>query len=271
MGPENRNRLLIKFMDEQYVDSFVNEGLLFMNNIRYFRDYEDSDPALRGDTHEGLSASLLAENITLEINERVITDAVGKVDIRKCHQDETNIYSMTLISDQDILNSGENGLLLSNDFAKLGNKAVFIGGSDISKFWCHLKNAINNDQSIYTLEEDNVVGRKVVYVERALHYSQLTVFNKFKEYAWQHEWRIALKQTKHVGPLPLKIGSLADIAHVIDTIDLIKNLLSSRKKPYNYALNLAHYVRSQLEAPCSKEKSTRSCTLITTNQFLMKK
>lgn len=26
-------RVLIKFMDEKYVDSFLNEGLLFMNNI----------------------------------------------------------------------------------------------------------------------------------------------------------------------------------------------------------------------------------------------
>ncbi|WP_339495078.1 hypothetical protein [Pseudomonas sp. RA_105y_Pfl2_P56] len=221
-SPENRNRLLIKFMDEQYVDSFINEGLLFMNNIQFFRAYEDSDPALRGDVHEGLSASLLPENITLEINGRVITEAVGKIDIRKCRQDETNIYSMTIITDQDILNSGEHGLHLSSNFSKFGNKAVFICGSDISKFWNRLKSSIDDNQFIYTLEDNNIIGGKVNYIERALHHSRLNVFNKFKEYAWQHEWRIALNQTTRVGPLPLKIGSLADIAHVIDTIDLVK-------------------------------------------------
>lgn len=230
VSPESRNRLLIKFMDEQYVHSFINEGLLFMNNIQYFRAYEDSDPALRGDAHEGLSASFLPENITLEINGRIITDAVGKIDLRQYHQDETNIYSMTIISDQDILSSGESGLLLSSDFVKFGNKAIFIGGSDISEFWHRLENAIDNDQSIYTLEEDNIVGRKVSYVDRELHHSQLSVFNKFKEYAWQHEWRIALKQTRGVGPLPLKIGSLADIAHVIDTADLIKEPIRFQQK-----------------------------------------
>lgn len=230
VSPESRNRLLIKFMDEQYVHSFINEGLLFMNNIQYFRAYEDSDPALRGDAHEGLSASFLPENITLEINGRIITDAVGKIDLRQCHQDETNIYSMTIISDQDIFSSGESGLLLSSDFVKFGNKAIFIGGSDISEFWRRLKNAIDNDQSIYTLEEANIVGRKVSYVDRELHHSQLSVFNKFKEYAWQHEWRIALKQTRGIGPLPLKIGSLADIAHVIDTADLIKEPIRFQQK-----------------------------------------
>lgn len=230
VSPENRNRLLIKFMDEQYVHSFVNEGLLFMNNIQYFRAYEDSDPALRGDAHEGLSASFLPENITLEINGHTITDAVGKIDLRQCHQDETNIYSMTIISDQDILSSGESGLLLSSDFVKFGNKAIFIGGSDISEFWRRLKNVIDNDQSIYTLEEDCIVGSKVNYVDRELHHSQLSVFNKFKEYAWQHEWRLALKQSRGIGPLPLKIGNLSDIVHVIDTADLIKEPIRFKQK-----------------------------------------
>ncbi|MDV7212717.1 hypothetical protein [Azotobacter beijerinckii] len=230
VSPENRNRLLIKFMDEQYVDSFINDGLLYMNNIQYFRDYEDGDPALRGDVHEGLSASLLPENITLEINGQLITDAAGKVDIRQCHQDETNIYSMTIISDRDILISGENGLHLSSNFEKFGNKAVFIGGSDISEFWRRLKKAIENDQSVYTLEENNTVAKKVNYVERELHHSQLSIFNKFSEYAWQHEWRIALKQTKCVGPLPLKIGSLADIAHVVDTTAIVKEPIKFQEK-----------------------------------------
>lgn len=230
VSPENRNRLLIKFMDEQYVHSFINKGLLFMNNIQYFRAYEDSDPALRGDAHEGLAASFLPENINLEINGHVITGAVDKVDLRQCHQDETNIYSMTIISDQDILSSGEGDLRLSSNFLKFGNKAVFIGGSDISEFWRRLKNTVDNDQSIYTLEENNIVGRKISYVERRLHHNQLSVFNKFNEYAWQHEWRIALKQTKCTGPLPLKIGSLADIAHVIDTADLIKEPIKFQQK-----------------------------------------
>ncbi len=217
-------------MDEQYVNSFINEGLLFMNNIQSFRTFEDSDPALRRDVHEGLSASLLPENITLELNGHVFTSLVDKIDLRQCHQDETNIYSMTIISDEDILKSGENGLRLSNNFVKFGNKAVYIGGSDISEFWRRLKNTIDNHSSIYTLEEDNIVARKISYVERKLHHSQLSVFNKFKEYAWQHEWRIALKQTERVGPLPLKIGSLADIAHVIDTADLIKEPIKLQQK-----------------------------------------
>jgi hypothetical protein len=32
--PNKIFRVLIKFMNEKYVDSFVNEGLIFMNNIK---------------------------------------------------------------------------------------------------------------------------------------------------------------------------------------------------------------------------------------------
>ncbi|HAS6248912.1 TPA: hypothetical protein I7203_21535 [Vibrio vulnificus] len=220
MLAEKRHRVLIKFMDEKYVDSFINEGLLFMNNIQFFREYEDPDPALRGDAKEGLRASYLPENITLEINGRVLTDLVGKVELRENHQDETNIYSMTIISDADILEAGEQGLYLSENFKKFGNKAVFIGGSDINVFWNRVSETINNNTELFTLEDH--VAQKVAYVDASEHHSELGVFTKFCEYKWQHEWRIALKQLSSSGPLALKVGNLSDIAHVADTESLVQ-------------------------------------------------
>ena len=196
MLAEERNRLLIKFMDEKYVDSFINEGLIFMNNIQFFREYEDSDPALRGDMKEGLRASYLPENITLELNGRVLTDLVGKVELRENHQDETNIYSMTIISNSDILDAGEKGLYLSQNFTKFGNKAVFIGGSDITTFWNRVSEAININEDLFTLEEH--AAKKVSYVDASEHHSKLGVFTKFSEYKWQHEWRLALSKFRQL-------------------------------------------------------------------------
>ena len=72
-------RVLIKFMDERYVDSFLNDGLLFMNNIDYFRSYEDADVALRGDVHEGLAATYKAEGLTITLGSvrKVQTGRIG--------------------------------------------------------------------------------------------------------------------------------------------------------------------------------------------------
>lgn len=218
---EDRNRVLIKFMDEKNVDTFVNEGLLYMNTIQYFREDEDDDPALRADSNEGLSSSFIPENVVLELNGHVITAAVDKIDMRECHNDETNIYCMTIISDKNILDAGEDGLYLSSKFSKFGNKAVFIGGNDINKFFNRISDAIKGHPSIYTLEENYIVGRKVTYLDRRDHHSRLSVFNKFSEYEWQLEWRLALKQNNTRHAFELRIGDLSDIAHIADTESLV--------------------------------------------------
>lgn len=222
INPENRNRVLIRFMDERYVDSFVNEGLLYMNNIRFFREYEGADLALRGDSNEGLIASYLPQSTTLELNGHILEDLVGKVDFRAVHHDDTNIYCMTILSDKDILDAGQTGLYLSNEFSKFGNKAVFIGGNNITTFFNRVKKSIESNSSLYSAEDEFIVGKKITYVERMEHHSRLSIFNKFSEYSWQFEWRLALKQKNATGPLELRIGSLSDIVHISDTKSLIE-------------------------------------------------
>ncbi|WP_215396304.1 hypothetical protein [Rheinheimera oceanensis] len=218
-------RVLIKFMDERYVDSFLNDGLLFMNNIDYFRSYEDADVALRGDIHEGLAASYKAEGLTISLGDHVLEGAVGKVDLRYNHEGDINIYSMTKISDGNILEAGDSGLSLNNKFVKFGNRAVVIGGSNIIEFDNRLRNALAKDLNIYTLREDNVLAKQVSYLSREEHHGQMDVFDKFSDYSWQHEWRIAFKQKHAAGPYPLKIGNLSDIASVFETDSLIREPL----------------------------------------------
>lgn len=189
-----------------------------MNNVQYFREHEDS--ALRGDRNEGLSASLLTENVTLELNGQLI-EAVDKIDFRPVHNDEMNLYCMTMISDQNILDANKDGLSLSSKFAEFGNKAVFIGGSDITEFFNRVKRTISNSPYIYPPEGDLVIGKKVTYLDRSDHHARMDIFNKFYEYSWQFEWRLALKQKNKKGALEVRIGDLSDIVHVVDTCSLI--------------------------------------------------
>lgn len=223
--PNKIFRALIKFMDEKYVDSFLNEGLLFMNNIDFFKNYEDSDVALRGDMHEGLAASFKSDEVSITLGEHEIEGVVGKVDLRYHHEGDTNIYSMTKVSDGNILDAGENGLILSKKFSSFGNRAVLISGSNIVEFERRLKAAISSDENLYTPRKDGVAAKQISYLNREQHNGQMDAFNKFDDYTWQHEWRIAFKQSKTNGAYPLKIGSLADIAQVFETDLLISQPL----------------------------------------------
>lgn len=218
-------RVLIKFMDEKYVDSFLHDGLLFMNNIDYFRGYEDADVALRGDIHEGLAATYKAEGLTITLGDHVVEGAVGKVDLRYNHEGDTNIYSMTKISDGKILESGASGLFLSDKFIKFGNRAVVIGGSKIIEFENRLISALSKDLNIYTPREDNVIAKQISYLSREEHHGQMDIFDKFSDYEWQHEWRIAFKQKQAAGAYSLKIGNLSDIASVFETEPFIRGPL----------------------------------------------
>ncbi|MGK0271951.1 MAG: hypothetical protein ACI88H_002617 [Cocleimonas sp.] len=224
--PNKIFRVLIKFMDEQYVDSFLKEGLLFMNNIDFFKRYEDSVVALRCDVHEGLAATYKHDEVTITLGDHKIEGAVGKVDLRYHHEGDTNIYSMTKISDGKILDAGDVGLLLSEKFSSFGNRAVLIGGSNIVEFERRLQEAVANDENIYTPREDGAVAKQISYLNREQHHGRMDVFDKFEDYAWQHEWRIAFKQSNSSGAYPLKIGSLEDIALVFVTDSLISQPLS---------------------------------------------
>jgi hypothetical protein len=223
--PYNIFRVLIKFMDERYVDSFLNDGLLFMNNIDYFRSYEDAHVALRGDVHEGLAATYKAGGLSITLGGHVVDGAVGKVDLRYNHEGDTNIYSMTKISDGKILEAGDSGFILSEKFIKFGNRAVVIGGSNIIEFENRLKNTISKTSNIHTSLEDNVFTKQVSYLSREDHHGQMDVFDKFSDYAWQHEWRIAFKQKQAAGAYSLKIGNLSDIANVFETESLLREPL----------------------------------------------
>lgn len=215
------HRILLKFMDAKHVDSFLNEGLLYMNTIDYFRNIESEDEAVRGDPHEGLQASLRAEETIIEINGIKLDGVVGKIDVRYNHQDETNIYSMAIIGDHDIIKEG--GVLrLSEKFEKFGNKAVLISGNDISTFLEMVKSAISRDQALQSACTGDRFSQPVSYVERDGHHPGLGIFSKFSDYAWQYEWRIALKQ-RNPGPYSLKIGNLSNIATVLNTEDIVKS------------------------------------------------
>ena len=225
ISAETVNRVLIKFMDEEHVDSFLSEGLLYMNTIEYFRKYQDDDPALRGDAHEGLAASYLPDKVNVMIGGKIINGAIGKVDVRLNAQDNTNIYSMTILSDKDILDAGDNGLLISEKFKKFGNKAVIISGNNIPEFWRRVQNSLDNSVSLTSCTDEPVAAKKVTYLNRYDNHCSLDVFNKFQEYSWQYEWRLALKQSDKIGPLEFRIGDLSDIAVVADTKKLVSNPL----------------------------------------------
>jgi hypothetical protein len=208
---------LIKFMDPEYVASFIDDGLLYMNTAGYFRTYEEDNVALRADQHEGLSASYSPDEVELRIEGRVIDGIIGKIDSRPQGVDELKLYCMTVLTHSDI----ENGFRLDPRFLQFGSKAVVIEGAGLQKFIDKLQRSIETTYPRYESATPFSGHGIVQYVNRNDHHNVLTIFHKFLEYQWQHEYRVALEIPIDSGPFALKIGSLKNIAYVADTKELI--------------------------------------------------
>jgi hypothetical protein len=228
MNPRTTVRLYVKFMDERFLDSFVKQGLLYMNSIQYFREYENEDEALRGDRHEGLHATYRAEKTELTIFGKKIS-AKGKIDIRLNHHNETNIYCMTAITDEDLQNCKTEEFYLSEKFKNFGSKAVII--TEPKEFELRIQKAAETCEFIEATELSQRISGLVAYFNRETYHGPLGIFSKFDDYAWQHEWRIAFKQKKKAGAFELYIGDISDITIVSSTHDLLDHPLFLTRMP----------------------------------------
>lgn len=226
--PKQIWRLFVKFISKDYVDSLVEEGLLYMNNVEYFRKIENKDSALRGDKYEGNAFTYDSSKIELTYA-GIPLKTIGKIDITCMHELETNLYCLTAINDDDIITAQYN-LKLSEKFKQFGDKAVLIPGSEIGEFCNRVKKATEKDKNIRPHPAYEYFASPVDYVDRDTYHGPVGIFRKFKEFSWQYEWRIAIKQNFQKGAYEdFKIGSIKDICIVTDTEDLIKNLKCGKK------------------------------------------
>jgi len=226
--PKQIWRLFVKFISKDYVDSLVEEGLLYMNNVEYFRKIENKDSALRGDKYEGNAFTYESSKIELTYA-GIELKTVGKIDITYGHELETNLYCLTAINDYDIIKAGYD-LKLSDKFKQFGDKAVLIPGSEIREFCNRVKKTAEKDKNIRSHPVCEYITSPVEYVDRDKHHGPVGIYRKFKEYSWQYEWRIAIKQNFQKGAYEhFKIGSIKDICIVTDTEELINNLKCEKK------------------------------------------
>ena len=216
----------IKFMAPEYVDSFLNEGLLYMNTLEYFRTYEEEDKHLRADCYEGLAASYDSQSVEMTlVKDGTRIEPIGKIDVFQPLADSINVYCMTMITHHDLRTSFK----LDKKFEKFGSKAVLIEGAGLHKFMERLHKAIESDVNLGSIYPSRKVAGSVEYVRREDHHQNLDVFNKFNDYSWQREYRIALGREIGAGALSLKLGDISDIVQVVDTTELMNMVFALKK------------------------------------------
>ena len=200
---DNQLLAFVKFGEEKYMTDLLKNGTLYINTVNKFKKIDDQ---FRGDKNEGASDILQSEHARLEMtlpdgNKITLdknTGLINQIIMSNNDYTNTNIYSLYMIKPQEdfkvdskMFQFGESALIIKEPL-------VFI------------------DRITKALDEKKLPAyfSSVKYVDKSDFEGELSIFNKFKDYEYQNEYRIHVINTKDE-PIFLKLGSLEDIGVII--------------------------------------------------------
>lgn len=198
---------LFKFGEETYMRVLWEHGIIYMNPIQYFIDYEEKE--LRGDDNEGLSGIFQIEKIKLLVEGKELGYSKSA---RLKNRDKNlcgNIYSLTAITSLDKIKDFQ----IDPMNKKLGNKFVAI--HDVREFMNRIESKLKENNYEY---EYGIVK----YYDEKEYSGELNVFCKCNRFAYQKEFRFFVNRDK-ADAIKIEIGPMKDIALFLDT-DILSEL-----------------------------------------------
>ncbi|GAB3289830.1 hypothetical protein [Hymenobacter tenuis] len=203
---------LIKIGDRRFMEDLYQNGTIYMNHISEFVRIEDDN--VRGDKHEHLDEQQEINNIVISLRENnVLRGDTGKLQVWN-EEPVGNIYSMYMLETVDHVED----LIIDSKCKEFGDTAVII--LKVDEFYNLIESAIEK-------EGFKVLSGPVTYVDTNTFFGKWSLFKKPLEYKYQSEFRFVVKKNGY-GPFVIKIGSLKDIAVIIES-EKIDQLRISRK------------------------------------------
>lgn len=214
--------IMFKVLKNEYVDSFVNEGRLYMQTLGYFNKLEDKNKASRGDEFEGVDHVYQGNDVKLLLNEVSVTAQKVKLKIWNESNFDMNVYCMSAISVRDLIEA--NGKIeFSKKFLEFGDKVVFFYEQGLVDFLDRVEKSLKKNSLLSSNPHYHKFAEKVQYLDN-LHSGALGIFKKYQDYSWQYEWRLAVNyNSKQEVYNDIVLGDLSGICSVIDTSQFVKN------------------------------------------------
>lgn len=193
---------LVKLGKKEYMEDLYNKGLLYFNQVEYFRNLKYKSDG-RADIYEGMDdyyAGNGLNQVEFTINGYKLTELFSistnldyAVDMQQLHY--THIYCLSAIDRIKKIFDKKN-------FAEDKNYAVLI--HDVETFLKRVCILIHK-------HEISCKMSFVEYIDKDNYGGDLGCFKKLNSYSHQNEYRIAIKSESEAPDIML-IGSLNDIA-----------------------------------------------------------
>ncbi len=214
----------IKAVDKQYYNSFIDQGEICMNTLKWFRDYEKIDSNI-GDCFEGAEFACghdftveFADPITdckteEEIREKLNVAnwlTIGKgINLRGIDESQNaNIFSLYAVI--SLNNEDFAGYLLPKKFVDEFKNHRFVIILDPIAFMSRIRNVISE------LNKPVKFGLVNYYKLDENIINNLTCFSKPEKYSYQSEFRLIMEDSNAVTRI-IKIGSIKEMCMEIDS------------------------------------------------------
>jgi len=222
---EDRIMIFIKAIDNQYFDSFVNQGQICMNTVEWFREYEKTDSNI-GDEFEGVSAAC-GNGFKIHFGDPIET----------WNSEEELKQKLDATQWSDPLEHGINlKMFYSNNNANIFSLYAVCPSNISYTSGCYLVSPrfleeFNNHRFVLFIDPDAIFSKIQAEItklgkqpEKGLvsYYpldeklrKDLTLFDKPNKYEYQNEFRLVFKNENAVQQI-FTIGPINDFCREID-------------------------------------------------------
>lgn len=197
---------LLKIGKKKYMEKLYEQGLIHMKNINWFRKCEDKE--LRGDKDEELARIEQVAELKLLHNGKVLARSDSAQLKFHDYENKGNLYCLIAITYRE----DPETFKIDEKNKKFGDCFVVI--TDVREF---IERIVNKLKELRHEYEYGLVD----YYNPKEYSGPLNVFCKPNNFGYQKEFRFFVKRNKP-GPLDIEIGSIEDVAFILDIEKLDK-------------------------------------------------
>jgi hypothetical protein len=226
---EDQPLFFFKFGSKENMTDLLENGTIYFNTIDYFQRLEGQ--GLRGDKYEGTikitnfhEYEKLKVTITIPETGKRIPINPKKFHLREFLKDiKGNLFSMYCLRPKDII--GIVDFKIDQRVKEFGTHFVLI--KDVGRFIDEVCNKLENTKMEYQTKQ-------VEYYEKDKINSDISLFDKMKEFEYQKEFRIVLYNNE-MAPKIIRIGSLKEYAAIfpVDALDTLEVKWNPNNIKYN--------------------------------------
>ena len=194
--------IFLKFGKESDIDQLQKLGLVYCNTVKYFKELEDDE--MRSDELETSDFIGTRKDLILQIWPQDKPNSITRIALNRIvsHIESPfgNLYCMYSLEMANILEDDK--FKIDTRLKKKSESFLII--KDVPEFINRLHKHLDKQQ--YSWEH-----HMVEYIDFSDFYGKRTIFQKDKQYDYQNEFRVFIRNDKH-DVIKVEIGDISDIS-----------------------------------------------------------